>query len=220
MSFHPRLDVLPPAQRDLWPRLKAVGPNFILYGGTAIALHLGHRASVDFDFFTMERFDPGALLRSTDLLEDAVPLQIAPNTLTVAVGAGERVKLSFFGVPDLNLGSPLTTADIGLRVATLPNLAGMKAAVLPQRSEAKDYLDLAAILDDGRVSLPVALRAAITIYGPRFNPQLTLKALTYYGDGNLHEVPSATQRRLVNAATAVDLGELVGDRPRATNPSP
>lgn len=52
-TFTPRLDVLPPAQQALWPRLRAAaGLGFVLYGGTAIALRLGHRASVDFDFFS------------------------------------------------------------------------------------------------------------------------------------------------------------------------
>ncbi|MBN9405087.1 MAG: nucleotidyl transferase AbiEii/AbiGii toxin family protein [Burkholderiales bacterium] len=49
----PRLDVLPRAQQRLWPQLSKVrGLGFVLYGGTAIALRLGHRESVDFDFFS------------------------------------------------------------------------------------------------------------------------------------------------------------------------
>src|SRR5262245_60249590 len=50
--FDPRLDILPDAQRELWPQLSAAPRlSFVLYGGTAVALHLGHRQSVDFDFF-------------------------------------------------------------------------------------------------------------------------------------------------------------------------
>ena len=52
-TFEPRLDILPAAQRKLWPELKPVQQQgFVLYGGTAIALRLGHRQSVDFDFFS------------------------------------------------------------------------------------------------------------------------------------------------------------------------
>jgi hypothetical protein len=49
-QFDPR--TLPPAQREMWSQL-APAPNlsFVLYGGTAVALHLGHRVSIDFDFF-------------------------------------------------------------------------------------------------------------------------------------------------------------------------
>lgn len=49
--FSPQLGILPPPQRRLWPELSAVPPSFVLYGGTAIALYLGHRPSVDFGFF-------------------------------------------------------------------------------------------------------------------------------------------------------------------------
>ena len=59
--FLPRLDILPPAQRRLWDELTEVPPEFVLYGGTAIALHLGHRQSVDFDFFGIQPLDPTAL---------------------------------------------------------------------------------------------------------------------------------------------------------------
>ena len=49
MSFKPKLESLPEAQRALWPELAQVSRHFVLYGGTAVALHYGHRTSVDFD---------------------------------------------------------------------------------------------------------------------------------------------------------------------------
>ena len=60
--FAPKLDILPTAQRRLWEELKAIPAAFTLYGGTAIALHLGHRQSIDFDFFGVACIRP---LRST-----------------------------------------------------------------------------------------------------------------------------------------------------------
>lgn len=54
--FAPRLDILPPSQRRLWDELKSTPRSFILYGGTALALGLGHRASEDFDFFATDTF--------------------------------------------------------------------------------------------------------------------------------------------------------------------
>ena len=50
-DFAPRLDILPKPARRLWDELATVPPEFVLYGGTAVALHLGHRQSADFDFF-------------------------------------------------------------------------------------------------------------------------------------------------------------------------
>ena len=60
-SFEPRLDILTDSQRELWPELDAVPSDFVLYGGTALALQLGHRVSEDFDFFSSAGFDPGVL---------------------------------------------------------------------------------------------------------------------------------------------------------------
>jgi hypothetical protein len=56
--FSPRLDILPDAQQRLGPELAQTPDCFILYGGTAIALRLGHRSSVGFDFFTLMSFEP------------------------------------------------------------------------------------------------------------------------------------------------------------------
>src|SRR5437763_12752354 len=56
--LEPKLGALPPAQREVWSRLPPTcGLNLVLYGGTAIALHLGHRESLDFDFFCSEPLD-------------------------------------------------------------------------------------------------------------------------------------------------------------------
>ena len=61
MTFSPKLNVLPASQRTLWKELKATPKHFVLYGGTALALRLGHRISEDFDFFTNVTFEPQEL---------------------------------------------------------------------------------------------------------------------------------------------------------------
>jgi hypothetical protein len=82
-SFVPRLDVLPPSQAALWPKLGSVRERFVLYGGTALAFRLGHRASVDFEFFSFEPFEVEALRRSAPWIQEAECLQAEQNTLTV-----------------------------------------------------------------------------------------------------------------------------------------
>ena len=57
-NFEPRLDILPESQLRLWPELDAVPSDFVLYGGTGLALQLGHRVSEDFDFFSSSGFEP------------------------------------------------------------------------------------------------------------------------------------------------------------------
>jgi hypothetical protein len=55
MTVFPRLDILPPAQRQLWPELAKVSDEaFVLYGGTAVALYLGHSESVDLIFLAAQ----------------------------------------------------------------------------------------------------------------------------------------------------------------------
>jgi len=68
-DFRPRLYILPPAQRRMWEELIDVPEAFTLYGCTAIALHLGHRRSVDFDFFSATSFAPDQLYRTIPFLD-------------------------------------------------------------------------------------------------------------------------------------------------------
>jgi hypothetical protein len=208
-TFAPRLDILPSPQRRLWDELAQTPPEFVLYGGTALALQLGHRESVDFDFFGNRPLDPNALTLAIPFLAGATVTQREPNTLSCTVDRGGPVKLSFFGVPTLpRLRSPLIAADTGLRIASLLDLAGAKARVVQMRAEAKDYLDIAALLADGRIDLPTALAAARAMYGAEYNPQITLKALTYFEEGDLQKLPQAVKDRLAEAVRAVDLDRL------------
>lgn len=201
----PRLDILPPAQQAVWKDLSQIPDAFTLYGGTAIALYLGHRESVDFDFFGTQEFRPLDLLGSLPLLADARVTQSEPNTLSVTIlYRGEPVKLSFFGLPRIKrLAPPRVCGDNNLKVATLLDLAGMKAAVVQQRAEPKDYIDIDALLTSSIVDLPTALGAARAIYGANFSPISTLKALTYFGDPELDALPKALKNRLVAAVSKV-----------------
>lgn len=222
-DFMPRLDILPAPQRRLWDELVAVPEEFVLYGGTAIALHLGHRQSVDFDFFGNKPLDPAQLVPAVSFLAGAVVTQREPNTFGCTVDRGGVVRLSFFGLPSLpRLSPPLIAPDNGLRVASLLDLAGTKASVVQMRAEARDYIDIDALLTDGTIDLPTALAAARAIHGPNFNPQSTLKALSYFDDGNLRRLRRSIKDRLAKAAREVDLDRLpvVAAPARATNHRP
>lgn len=202
--FAPYLHVLPPAQQRLWVELSAVPTPFVLYGGTALALHLGHRVSVDFDFFAHQDIDPGAIYRNTPFLKGSTIIQQAPNTLTCLAERDGPVKVSFFGLPHLTmLRDPHLAADNGLKVASLLDLAATKAVAVQNRLEAKDYIDIDALIAAG-VDLSHALAAAKRAFGDAYAPTATLKALTYFAEGNLRALPDALKRRLVDAVTAVD----------------
>jgi hypothetical protein len=203
--FRPRVDILPPAQRRLWDELGGVPEHLVLYGGTALALHFGHRQSEDFDFFADREINPDQLYRTLPFLRGAQITQQEPNTLTCLVDRGGPAKVSFFGLPHVRrIRAPLRAEDIGLKVASLLDLAGTKAAVVQQRAQAKDYIDIDALITQGGIDLPTHLAAARAVYGAHFAPTPTLKALTYFGDGDLPTLSDDVKRRLAQAAMTVD----------------
>jgi Nucleotidyl transferase AbiEii toxin, Type IV TA system len=199
MSLVPKFSALPEAQKALWPDLKQVPQRFVLYGGTALALRFEHRQSVDFDFFADAPVDPDALLREIPLLSGAQVLDKAANTLTVTVGRSGPVKLSFFGVRLRRVSDPELTQDRILRVASPLDVAACKMAAVQTRAEAKDYLDIYALLNSG-IGLDEMLGAAQAVYGEQFAPHISLKALGWFGDGDLRDLPETIKQTLRQAA--------------------
>jgi hypothetical protein len=201
--FSPRLDALPSAQRKIWPKLGAVPHSFVLYGGTAIALRLGHRQSVDFDFFSTNSFTIEQLEAECPILVGTERLQAQPNTLTVLLHAEAAVKLSFFGGLEMGrVGDPQLTSDGVLQVASLLDLAATKLKVIQERAEKKDYLDLAELIEAG-IKLSESLGAARALFGDLFNPMISLKALSFFEDGDLPSLPTVTKTFLRKEAKSV-----------------
>jgi hypothetical protein len=207
-TFTPRLEILPPAQRQLWTALcPAPAMGFVLYGGTAIALRLGHRASVDFDFFTDQPLNRTALSASFPFLHRATLLQDTPDSLTALVPPStpedQHVKISFFGTLSFGrVSEPELTADEILQVAALDDLMATKLKVILQRIEAKDYQDIAALIRAG-VSLSHGLAGARALYGPAFQPSESLKALVYFEGGDLYCLTQEERALLIATASSV-----------------
>ncbi|MCA7889041.1 nucleotidyl transferase AbiEii/AbiGii toxin family protein [Burkholderia contaminans] len=206
--FKPKMEILPVAQQRLWPELAAAQKlGFVLYGGTAIALRLGHRPSVDFDFFSDKPLDRAAIRASFPFIEGSTVLQDRENTFEVLVPYGEsraqHVKVSFFGMITVGrVGEPQQTDDGVMQVASLDDLMAMKVKVLLQRVEAKDYRDIAALVQAG-ISLPRGLASARAMWGEQFQPSESLKALVYFEGGDLYALTPNEKEVLVNAASAV-----------------
>jgi hypothetical protein len=206
--FKPHMEILPPAQQQLWPKLRpAAELGFALYGGTAIALRLGHRTSVDFDFFSEKPLDRAAIQAAFPFLVKSTVLQDQQNTLTVNVAsadsAHEFVKVSFFGTIGFGrVGEPDVTEDGVLHVASLDDLMATKAKVILQRAEAKDYRDIAAMVSAG-VSLSRGLAAARLLFGLNFQPSESLKAMVYFEDGDLGSLTKSEKSCLIKAVSEV-----------------
>ncbi len=202
MVFTPDLSILPPSQFQLWLELDATPDIFTLYGGTALALRLGHRTSVDFDFFSNQPFDPDDLANSIPYLKGAERVQVAPNTLTCRVERDGPVLLSFFGGLGLGQAAPRDQVEgHSLFVASLLDIAGTKVAVVQKRAEVKDYLDIDALLQHG-IDLSTALASGTVVYGRSFNPMITLKALSFFDD--LPALAADVRKRLIIAVDLVD----------------
>jgi hypothetical protein len=201
-----RLDVLPAPQRAMWEHdLPALPRGLVLYGGTAIALHLGHRQSVDFDFFSSDPLDRVALRRACPVLAAAKTLQEEPDTLTVVADTGGGpVKLSFFGgIHFGRVGEPVRTAT-GPPIASRIDLLGTKLATVTQRVEARDYVDIAALLDSG-LTINDGVAALLALYGNQASGLQSVKTVAWFQDGNLKTtLPRAVRDRLVRAAAAYD----------------
>jgi hypothetical protein len=199
--FDPRTDILPKAQKEIWPLLApAPGLSFVLYGGTAVALYFGHRVSVDFDFFRSAPLDKKEIATSFAFMRAAATIQEGINTLVVDVSMPSgSVKLSFFGGITIGrLNEPLRTKDATLLVASTEDLLATKLKATLDRAEAKDYRDISALLSAG-VSLERALAAFGKMY--RSDPGLALRAIGFFKDGDL---PSLSQRDQEVLRTARD----------------
>lgn len=147
-KFKPCMDILPSAQKRLWPELKnAPNLGFTLYGGTAIALRLGHRDSVDFDFFSEKPLDRNAIKTAFPFMEQSTTLQDQDNTWVVLVPYGnserEHVKVSFFGTIAFGrVGEPDFTDDGVLQVASFDDLMATNEAIKAHGSDGVDWADV------------------------------------------------------------------------------
>jgi hypothetical protein len=216
--FEPKTSTLSEAQKEIWPLLApAPSLSFVLYGGTAVALHLGHRASIDFDFFRSSLLDKGEIQTSFQFMANAQTIQEGVNTLVVNVRMPSGpVKVSFFGGMAIGrVNDPLQTKDSTLLVASTEDLLATKLKAILDRAEAKDYRDIVAILSAG-VSLERGLGAFAKMYDK--DPALPLRAIGFFKDGDLPSLSRPDQDALraardrVSAIPQVQLirGSLAG----------
>src|SRR5438105_5550156 len=194
--FEAKLGILPKPQQEIWPLLApAPGLSFVLYGGTAVALYLGHRISLDFDFFRSTPLDKRQIETSFTFMRNVETIQEDENTLAVvAPMPSGPVNVAFFG--NLMIGrinEPLQAKNSSLLVASLEDLLATKLKAILDRAEAKDYRDISAMLSAG-VSLEKALGAFANMYGK--DPGLALRAMGFFKDGDLPSLPTTDQNVL------------------------
>lgn len=172
------LDALTADGRRLFPHL-ARFPGFVLGGGTALALQIGHRRSADFDLFAEPEIEKHLLAKVKRVFAaESVTVAVNnPDELTVFAGA---VKMTFLRYPFRRVAPLARYRRVPL--FRVEELAAMKAYTVGRRAEYKDYIDLYAVLAGGYVTLPRILTLARKKYGADFNDRLFLEQLLALND--------------------------------------
>lgn len=171
-------NILDKKRLDILPLLRNLKDNFYLAGGTSLALQIGHRDSIDFDFFSEDNIDTVRLferLREIFKGHKLLKIQEENNTLTVLID--ESVKVSFFTYKYKLIDK--TISDENLTYASVADIGCMKLSTITARASNKDYIDLYFILK--LFSLSDLLKKAHEKY-PELDRNLILKSLVYFED--------------------------------------
>jgi hypothetical protein len=158
--------------------------GFNLVGGTALALYLGHRTSIDIDLFSNFSFDAAQLV---ELIQQDYSLQLystAPNTLK---GSIENVNIDLIAhrYPYLNEPSVID----GIRILSEPDIIAMKLnAISVSGQRSKDFVDIYFILEDHKYSIADMLKFYQIKYSQDGDMHV-LKSLVYFDDVDLSDWP-------------------------------
>jgi hypothetical protein len=175
-------NILDSNQLELLPLIKEFKRTFYLVGGTAIALQIGHRQSIDFDLFRKESLNHKAIF-------DKIQAQGHKSIVTRRVSEQinlviNQVKLTFFQYP-FEISKNVKFEDI-ISMPPLLDLAAMKAYALGRRSKWKDYVDLYFILTKHYSIQDISNRANV-IYGDLFSEKQFRAQLCYFEDVDYSE---------------------------------
>lgn len=175
-------EILTKQQVALLPIVKAFNKNFRLVGGTAIALHLGHRRSIDFDMFSYTSFKNRDLRKKIKTFSK-IDREIVDQTGEFTFLCNE-VKFTFYNYP-FDIEYKESFEDV-VKMPDLLTLAAMKAHALAGRAKWKDYVDLYFILKDF-YNWSEIINKAKELFQGEFNEKLFRIQLTYFDDINYVE---------------------------------
>lgn len=175
-------DILTDKQKELIPYFQQFMREYYLVGGTAIALHIGHRTSIDFDLFTFGKIKPKVINRWMDHLPFKEKNTIFEDGDQVHMEI-DGVRVTFFSFQyEIKCGENIQ----GLFIPSLLTLAAMKAFALGGRAKWKDYVDMYFLLKF-HYSLKAVIRQAEELFSGRFNGRIFRQQLCYFADINYSE---------------------------------
>ena len=153
-----------------------------MVGGTAIALHIGHRRSIDFDLFKATPFQAKKILNKID--KQGYNYLITRNVTGQLNLIINNVKFTFFEYPfSIEANEDF---DKKIKIPTLLDLAAMKAFALGRRSKWKDYVDLYFIIKNHYSFNQISVRAS-ELFNQQFSGKLFRAQLSYFDDINYEE---------------------------------
>lgn len=172
---------------ELLVKLAQIG-NFYLAGGTACALHFGHRLSFDLDFFAEESFDQSSLAEAINNLDKFTVEQIVKDTL---LGRLNNEKVSFFYYRYHLLKPALFWK--GINIASTSDLAAMKLEAISGRGRKRDFIDLYFICKN------IPLEQTLKLYKKKYkvlsnNLRHVLNSLVYFDDAEKDDTPEMLKK--------------------------
>lgn len=170
-------EILNDDQMSLLPVIREFKREYYLVGGTAIALYLGHRRSIDFELFKFSMIS--AKKNVEKLSRSNVNFTITRNVTEQLNLIANNVKMTFFQYP-FQIEAKNDFEKV-IRIPDLLDLAAMKAYALGRRSKWKDYVDLFFLLKD-KFTLQQIIDRAIMIFGDLFSDKLFRSQLSYFDD--------------------------------------
>lgn len=159
--------------------------NFYLAGGTALALLIGHRQSVDFDFFSLEKFSGAMILEELQkiLIGDEC-IEVKEQDSGTLILFINNVKISFFYY-NHRLLSDTSKILNNINLASLEDIFAMKLIAISQRGTKKDFIDLYFLLKSGFTIADTVDVLNKKYEKVKFNKMHILKSLVYFGDANM-----------------------------------
>jgi predicted nucleotidyltransferase component of viral defense system len=151
--------------------------KFYLAGGTALALHIGHRTSLDFDFYTERSFEPRRVREDFDkMFKKVKEIYVADDTLGLEVN---NINISFFKY-SYPVIKPLEKLE-GIYVASMEDISAMKLIAISQRGKRRDFIDMYFLLKI--FGLKKIIEFTKEKY-PMFNIYVGLQGLIYFQDAD------------------------------------
>jgi hypothetical protein len=193
--------ILPKPQIKLLKKLGFLKKyGFYLAGGTALALQIGHRTSLDFDFYTQKNFDSLRLREEfEEKFKKVEEIYIAEDTLGLSV---DNIGVSFFRYP-YKLIKPLKEIE-GIKIAALEDIAAMKILAISQRGRRRDFIDIYFLIK--KFGLKKIMKFVKKKY-PMFNIYVGLQGLIYFKDAE--EDPEKGRFKLIKDVSWRELKKFI-----------